>query len=330
MTALRPLAPLGGRPSEDEVLGYLRSLSNWGRWGAEDQIGTLNLITDEHRRVAAGLVRRGQTVSLSCEITTSPATDANAQRWMVKTGEGLQENGRVREPEVIPGVPTAAAMEFAVENMSMTYHGADTTHLDALSHYMWDGTLYNGHDAASVSAQFGATRLDVRGAAAGIVTRGVLVDMPRLLSQEWLNADHGVTVTELEAALEAQGTQVGAGDVLLLRTGHRHADRPAEEVTNIREAGWQAEVLPWLHDHDIAMIGSDGSNDVLPSGYSTIPVPVHTVALTAMGLWLLDNCNLEPLAHLCAELGSWEFLFVASPLVFQGLTGSPVNPLAVF
>jgi len=317
-------------PSEEEVLGYLQTLSNWGRWGDQDRLGTLNLITEECRRSAAALVTRGRTVSLSCEITTTPHTDANAQRFMIRTGEGLHEPGRVREAEVIPGVPTSPEMEFAVENVSLTYHGADTTHLDALSHYMWDGKLYNGHDAASVSAQFGATRLDVRGAADGIVTRGVLIDLPRTLGQDWLASDHGVTVDELEAAISAQKTEVVGGDALLLRTGHRHPGRPPAEVTNIREAGWQAQVLPWLRDHDVALIGSDGSNDVLPSGYKTIPVPVHTVALTAMGLWLLDNCDLEPLSETCSEFGTWEFLFVASPLVFQGLTGSPVNPLAVF
>jgi kynurenine formamidase len=317
-------------PTEAEVLGYLTSLSNWGRWGDQDRIGTLNLITDERRRSAAALVRRGKTVSLSCEITTTPLTDANAQRFMIKTGEGLRETGRVRDAEVIPGVPTSADMEFAVENVSLTYHGADTTHLDALSHYMWNGKLYNGHEAASVSAQFGATQLDVRGAAKGIVTRGVLVDMPRALGQDWLAPDHGVTVEELETALALQQVSVASGDAVLLRTGHRHPGRPAEEITNIREAGWQAETLPWLREHDVALIGSDGSNDVLPSGYNAIPVPVHTVALTAMGLWLLDNCDLEQLAGTCAELETWTFLFVASPLVFQGLTGSPVNPLAVF
>lgn len=319
------------RPDESEVLGYLKSLSNWGRWGADDSLGTLNHITPQVRLAAASLVREGVSISCSCPITTAPATDAHAQRFMMKTGEGLSDGSRAREPEVVPGVPTSEHMDFAVEHIGLTYHGADTTHVDALSHYFWEGRMYNGHPAEMVSAQFGARRLDVTGAREGVVTRGVLLDMPLVHGVDWLPADHGVGTADLLAAERRLGVTVRSGDVVLLRTGHRHPRRAeTERITNEREAGWQAGALPWLHERQVAMIGSDGSNDVLPSGYATLPVPVHTVALTAMGMWVLDNCELERLAETCRALGRYEFLLVIAPLVFQGATGSPVNPLAVF
>jgi kynurenine formamidase len=318
-------------PTEQDVLGYLDSLSNWGRWGTDDARGTLNLITSEARRRAAATVTRGLTVSCACDITTSAPTDAHAQRWMAKTGEGLQDAERAREPEVIPGVATSRRMDFATEQISLHYHGADTTHLDALSHYFWDGRLYNGHHAENVSAQFGARRLDVRAAKDGIVTRGVLLDAAHVAGRGWLPAGTAVTAADVVAIERQLGIELQPGDAAILRTGHRHRDRgPHEPITNAHEAGWQADVLPLLHEREVALIGADGSNDVLPSGYTSIPVPVHTVALTAMGLWMLDNCDLEAIAATCRELERWTFQLVVAPLAFEGATGGPVNPIAVF
>lgn len=316
-----------GYPDQSEVLGYLDALSNWDRWGPNDTLGTLNYITKEVRRAAAAEVRSGITVSCAHDITDDPPTDAHYQRSMIKTGEGVTNPDRIRDREIVPGIPTSPTVDFAVESLTLTPHGSNTTHYDALSHYFLFGHMYGGHPAHAVTSQSGALRLDVRGARNGIVTRGVLLDIPLLLGFDWLPASHSVDVATLERAEKKFGFTVGPGDALLLRTGHSHPGRRPTPTTG-QEAGWQASVLPWLHERQVAVIASDASNDVLPSGYPELPVPIHAVGLTAMGLAILDNLDLETLSRACRTAGRYTFQFVVAPLRFQGATGSPVNPLA--
>lgn len=313
-------------PTETLVLEWMTSLSNWGRWGADDQLGTLNLITPEIRVAAAGLVRAGAVVSCGYDIESSalPSPAAAAQRLMVRTGQGLFDEHRVPPP--YPALAGRGAS--AIEYIGMVFHGEGVTHLDALGHMFWDGRGYNGMPAALVSSEFGATGLSVQPAAeTGIVTRGVLLDLPTALGVERLPAGTAVTPQDLERAEAAQGIQVRSGDAVLLRTGQRLVDA-ADSGGN--KSGWSAACLPWLHGRGAALIGCDTINDVLPPPYPRMPLPMHYIGIVAMGLWLVDNCSLDPLAAICAELSRYEFLFTLPPLRLVGGTGSPANPLAVF
>ncbi|MPY91553.1 MAG: cyclase family protein [Acidimicrobiia bacterium] len=314
-------------PSEEVVLSWFDKLSNWGRWGEDDRLGTLNHLTPEKRVAAAGLVREGISVSCSWDIKTGrqPGATVESQRYMLSTGLGLEEEGR---RGLIGGGRAGGAQEY----IGMVFHGLDVTHLDSLAHLFWDGKMYGGAPASLVSDRQGALKHDVLALSSGVTARGVLLDVPRLRGVDVLAADDQVFPEDLEAAEAAADVRVEPGDVLLLRTGEAGA-RIAEGRNynaNKPRSGYQAACLPWLAERGVSMIGSDVAQDVTPAGYKTVTMPIHMVGIVAMGLWLIDNCQLEDLAATCARLGRWEFQFMLAPIRFQGVTGSPVNPLAIF
>jgi kynurenine formamidase len=319
-------------PSEEEVLSYPEKLSNWNRWGADDQLGTLNLITAERRRSAAALMREGLSVTCSWDILTTPQLGDFAgppQRFMLQTGEGLADPDRVAPPH--PFGLDMTRIGAAAEHIGMIFHGVNITHVDALCHIFWDRRAYNGKPAALVNSTFGATYHAITAWKAGIVGRGVLIDSPRVRGVPWLQPGEAVYPEDLEAAETKQRVRVGEGDILLLRTGNGRCKRESGPVSPHQgQAGWQAACLPWLHERGVAAIGCDTAQDVVPSGYSAISAPIHVVGIVAMGLCLIDNCDLEELAKTCERLGRWEFLFMLAPLAFTGATGSPANPLAIF
>jgi kynurenine formamidase len=301
-------------PSETEVLSWFDSLSNWGRWGADDELGTLNLITPEVRTGAAALVKDGTSVSCAWEVPIGPA--------------GLER--------AITAVPEVASLRFGYSTehiTAMTVHSGAWTHLDALCHIFWDGLMYNGRSAALVSDRAGALALPITVARHGIATRGVLLDVAASRGVPWLDPGQGVLPEDLEAAETRQGVRVASGDAVMLRTGfgryRRETGAPAAEPLT-SQPGWHAAALPWLRDRDVAVIACDTGNDVAPSGYPAMPVPVHIIGLVAMGLWLIDNCDLEELAATATRLSRWEFHLAVCPLVLSGMTSSPVNPVATF
>ncbi len=311
-------------PTEEEVLGYMESLSNWGRWGPEDQLGTLNLITPEKRRQAAQLVQDGVAVSCSRPITTEMAPDVAHQvmRFMVNSGEGLDTEPPERQ----------AQRRGTAEFIGMVFHSQTITHIDSLAHYTWQGKMYNGSPANLVTSKEGAQVYSIDVTHQGIVTRGVLLDAARVRGKDWYGPGEGVMPEDLEAAEEACGVRVESGDVLLVRTGNyrrRLEEGPIDHIAKGAPA-CQVACVPWFHQRGIAMLGTDTFNDVRPSGYSKIDGPLHTVSLVAMGLWLIDNCNLEELARACEERNRWEFMLTIGPLRLQNVTGSPVNPIAIF
>jgi kynurenine formamidase len=320
-------------PTEAEVLGWFESLSNWGRWGDNDQLGTLNLINSSHRRKAAAMVVEGVAVSCAWDISTTLQIGDHfgpPQRHMLMTGEGLADQHRVAPPHPVPGVDTSRAAG-AVEYFGCVFHGVNITHLDALSHVFWDRKSYNGKPAELVNAVFGATNLAVTGVRDGILTRGVLIDVPALRNVDWLEPGDAIFPEDLEAAEKVEGVHVSTGDVVLLRTGYARRKREHGAVPPQNgQAGWHAACLPWLHERGVAAIGCDTAQDVVPSGYSQVALPIHSIGIVAMGLWLLDNCDLEALAATCGRLRRWEFCFTVAPLRIEGGTGSPVNPLAIF
>ena len=322
--------PLSGVPSEDEVLSYFDTLSNWGRWGPGDELGTLNLVTPEKRMAAAQLVRVGTTVSCAWDIGGSPAAEqpfGPPQRLMIATGQGLADAHRVQ----LPGRESDLG-SGALEHLGLVYHGYTVTHVDALSHIFWDGRMYDDRPAELVTSPFGATQLAVTALRDGVQTRGVLLDVAALRGVDWLEPGDGVSPDDLEGAEERQAVRVEEGDVVLLRTGYgrKVRDRGPDTVSTGGRAGWQAACLPWLRDRGVAMIACDTAQDVMPSGYEKVRQPIHSVGIVAMGLWLIDNCDLETLARTCDAMGRSEFLFTLAPLRWVGATGSPANPLATF
>ena len=312
---------------EAEVLGWFDGLSNWGRWGDEDRLGTLNQLSPAKRVAAAQGVRAGEAVSCAFDIRTGsqPGITVEAQRYMMATGLGLEEEGR-------PGLFDGGRLGCAQEFIGMVFHGLNITHLDALSHCFWDGKMYGGVPASRISDLLGARAHDVLGLSQGVSTRGVLLDIAALRGVDVLTADDHVYPEDLEAAERAAGVRVEPGDVLLVRTGEggaRLREKRGYDPHRPR-SGCQAACLPWFRERGVAMLGGDVPQDPSPSGYEQLSMPIHSVGIVAMGLWLIDNCNLEDLAEACQRHGRWEFQFTLAPLRFVGATGSPVNPIAVF
>jgi kynurenine formamidase len=324
---------MANQPTEADVLRWFDSLSNWGRWGPEDQLGTLNHVSPELRRKAAALVVEGINVSCAWDISTAPQAGDQfgpPQRHMLMTGEGLADPHRVLPPHPVSEVDMSRAAG-AVEYFGCVFHGVNITHLDALSHIFWDRKSYNGQPAELVNAMLGATNLAVTGLKDGIFTRGILIDAPALRCVDWLEPGYAIRPEDLEAAETKQSVRVSTGDIVLLRTGYARRKRERGPIPPQNgQAGWHAACLPWLFDRKVAAIGCDTAQDAVPSGYKQVALPIHMVGIVAMGLWLLDNCDLEALAATCARLNRWDFCFMVAPLRIEGGTGSPVNPIASF
>ena len=320
-------------PSQEEVLSYFDTLSNWGRWGDDDTLGTLNLITDAKRRQAASLVREGVSISCSRLIPWGgpQLAGGNPTIDMAQSGERYALGDNPEDP-AMPGVEP---LQWAGERLSFAFHGSIFTHIDGLAHVFWNGRMYNGRSAGLVKTSEGALEQTSEVMRDGIMTRGVLLDVARALGQDPLPMAPGVYPEDLEAAEEAQGVRVEEGDVLLLRTGygaqHQAAIRAGEEPPH-EHSGFHAATLPWLHERGVAVIGSDVTTDTRhrDEHYTRTRMPVHQVALVAMGLRLIDNAHLERLAEACAERGRWEFCFTLNPLRLERGTGSPANPIATF
>ena len=266
----------------------------------------------------------GQSVTCARPITTdiTPDTTVQPMRFMVDSGEGRDTVSPER----------ALQRRGAAEFIGMVFHGYTITHVDAPSHYFWEGRLYNGRSCNAVTSREGATVNSVEVLRDGVVSRGVLLDVARTRGVRWLDGGVGVMPEDLEAAERAAGVQVEPGDILLVRTGY-YGRRLAEGPVHPLQAGTpalHAACCPWLRERGVAMIGTDTHNDVHPAPYPSMGNSFHVVCLVAMGLWLIDNANLEELAQTAARLNRWEFLLTVAPLRLKNVTGSPVNPIAVF
>ena len=310
-------------PTEQDVLRMLETLSNWGRWGDADELGTLNLITPSARRRAAPRGTDGVPVGCTPPVGTDLAADTTFQplRFMVDSGEGRD----TAPPERL--LQRRGASEF----IGMVFHGYSITHVDTPAHYFWNGRMYNGRSCNLVTSREGAQAAAVDVLRDGVAGRGVLLDVAALRGR-WLQAGEGVMPEDLEAAEQRQGVRVEQGDILLIRTGYygrRRAEGPRNPTVDGSPAAHPA-ALPWMRERGVAMLGTDTHNDVSPLPYPRIGNALHVVALVAMGLWLVDNMNLEEVAEACRARGRWAFLLTIAPLVLKGVTGSPVNPIALF
>jgi kynurenine formamidase len=266
-------------------------------------------------------VQEGVTVSCAKNISYAHAPDVPRppQYFMVRTGFDRKEN---EPPE----------RQVAIDYFGLVFHGHSITHIDSLAHFFWDGKMYNGYPMSDVATDEGAKRNNVLAASGGIVTRGVLVDAPYLRGTELVERGDGVGMGDIEKAEAECGVKVGKGDVLLMRTGQMgHRERTGGvDVGSKGSAGPKPEILPFMHEREIAVMGSDTGNDVAPTGYSKFTNPVHQVGIVGMGLWILDNAWLDDLAAECRKRGRWEFAITINPLRIPNATGSPVNPIAIF
>jgi len=299
------------RLSSEQVTVWMKELSNWGRWGPNDELGTLNLITAEKRRKAATLVLDGVVVSLGRDADKETAIDnhqplGHAVNW------------------------TEGPVGWGIDSYSINYHGYSYSHVDGLAHTGFDGQLYNGFSTNTVT-DTGAQRLGIEMMRDGLFTRAVLVDLPRLHDIPFLEPGTAVTTQDIEKWLRITKVTVEPGDVLLIRTGRwvkRAQDGPWPAGDKI--AGLHASTAPWLRERDIAAVGCDGITDVLPSGIGEFSHPLHQLALVAMGMPLLDNLDLDELAKEAAARGRWTFLFSVAPIRLTGGLGTPINPIVIF
>jgi kynurenine formamidase len=299
------------------------SVKNWGRWGPDDQLGTLNLLTPERVRAAAGLVRSGRRVSMEIPVNTVAGPDnPNQAIHMVTQGHDVDID--------------SGGLRFALDFLGMAAHGDCHTHIDALNHISYKGQVYNGKPALEVVTTKGGTQLGIDEVAGsgGVVGRGVLYDLPRFRGVKWLEPGEAVTRAELEACEAAQGVRVGEGDIFVYRTGH-HRRRlelgPWDNgLTGEGKAGLHVDTIPWMHERGIAVFLPDGDGEAVPSCVEGMLYPIHPLQIVAMGMSTADSLQFEDLARACEDEGRFEFMVVGLPLRLPGGTGSPWNPIAIF
>tara|TARA_Y100000814_G_scaffold39512_1_gene24853 strand:+ start:3061 stop:4023 length:963 start_codon:yes stop_codon:yes gene_type:complete len=316
-------------PTQEELLSYFQDLSNWGKWGSEDQLGTLNYINDSIILNAASLLKNGYRVSCSRPIEFEYAPDAPNPpvHYMLESGDGLSLRSPNGESK-LSGKPSQVALDY----IGMIFHGHSITHIDSLSHFFWEGKMYNNQPAYLISNSLGATAESVDIASDGIISRGILIDVPKVRNIPWVERGEGVLPEDIIRAEEKFGFKIQEGDVLLIRTG-QYKRRIEEGPVNPSVEGSTAchpSCLPLFHGRKISMLGSDTGNDVLPPLYPNVNMPIHQIGIVAMGLWILDNANLEELSEACEKFQRWEFFISINPLKLSSSTGSPVNPIVVF
>jgi kynurenine formamidase len=303
--------------SAEQFEALFRELSNWGRWGDDDERGALHHLTPEHVVAAARLVRDGLSVTLSLPLATKAA---------VSNPEPADHHMTLLTDTDIG----SGSLRFAKDYVGADYHNDGHTHIDAFCHVAYGGSLYNGRSQSTVDAG-GATADSIEVLENGLVGRGVLLDIPRLRGVPWLEPGEHISLEDLEAAEAEQGVAVREGDVLLVRTGHAlRLDELGPWDTASAKAGLHPTAVPFLAERRVAALGCDGNSDTAPSTTEGVSFPIHVLTLNAMGVHLLDYLQFEDLRAVCERARRWEFLFVAVPLRIPGGTGSPINPVAIF
>lgn len=285
-------------------------VSNWGRWGTEDELGTLHFLTDECRRAGAALVQDGVVVSCGQDIDLGPRVDS--PRPSMHTPFWVREE--------LHGA--------ALEVLTLEPHGYVMTHLDALNHMNYRGRMYNDRPVEPY-VEDGLDVCSVMRATDGISGRAVLIDLPPVLGRPWMEPAEIATFDDVQRAIERQGVEVRRGDIVLIRTGRvgrareRGIVHPDEGLPGIA-----LDCADWVHDTEMASIITDAGIDPQPSEVEDVRVPWHVLTLVMMGMPITDNADLEQLAQECERRRRWEFFLVLSPLRVPRANSSPVNPLA--
>jgi len=290
-----------------EFDALFQQVKNWGRWGPNDQLGSANLVDAAKRKQAIALAKTGETVSLAHNPLTEKADD----------------NASPFEHTMLRG--------NSMDRYAVSYHGYAHSHIDALCHILYKDQTYNGYARADVNTDKGCTKLGIQNLKNGVVTRGILIDIPRLRNVPYLEPGTALYVEDLEAWEKKAGVKIASGDALLLRTG-RWARREALGPWNVGQkmAGLHASVAPWIKARGVAFVGSDAAEDVVPSMVEGVALPVHTLFITALGINLLDNQDLEALGEMAAKLNRWAFMLTINPVPVTGGTGFPLNAIAMF
>lgn len=284
-----------------------QKVSNWGRWGKDDELGAANLMTPAKQKQAVGLVKEGISVSLDHDALTKIEAD-NPTPW---------------EHTMNPG--------FSTDMLRINYHGFAHAHMDALCHFNYKGQLFNGYSSKEVNTATGCTRLGIQNLKRGVLTRGILIDMPRLKGVPFLEPGVAIYPEDLDAWEKKTGVTITPGDAVFVRTGRwarreRLGARPVSEGI----AGLHASTALWFKARDIAFLGGEGPSDVIPSRVEGVGTPIHVLAIAAMGVHLFDNMDLDAVAEAAARLNRWDFMLTAAPYPVVGGTGYPVNVIATF
>jgi kynurenine formamidase len=296
--------------SKADIDKMMKELSNWGRWGKDDEKGTVNLITPAKRKEAAALVTEGISISLARNTDPQKGID-NSSPFVEKMSPPVDG-------------------QFNMDEYTVFFHGVAHTHFDALSHVFHDGQMYNGFPESSVKPD-GTSALAVTAYSEGLFTRGVLVDIAWLRNMPYLDPSTVIYPADFDAWEKKTGVHIQSGDAVFVRTG-RWAYRAAKGAWDIgsHAAGLSPLCARWLKQRDVAVLGSDSSHDAAPSGIPGVSFPVHELLIVAMGMPLFDQCDLEALAKAAAARNRWTFLFTAAPVRVTGGTGGPINPIATF
>ena len=320
-----------GTPDHNTVLEYCRRHSNWGRWGEDDERGTLNLVTPDMVQHAATLVRKGTPISMALPYDSDgPQTGGlgrfNPIHLMIRDGADAIAGTSIRD--FYGGIDR----HFKGTDDIIIMPLQSGTQWDALGHVVHDDTLYNGYSPDQVSSK-GAMKGAITQAAGSMVGRGVLLDIPRALGVDWCEKGYAIGADDLDAATDMAGVTVGPGDFVFVRTGAMaqvRAEGGWGDYAGGDAAGLGLASVDWVAERDIAAIAADTWGlEVRPNETPDVGQPLHIVFIVHMGLWLGEIFDLETLADDCAEDGAYEFMFCGPPLPFSRAVGSPLNPMAV-
>lgn len=308
----------------EEFLALAKTVNNWGRWGADDERGTLNLITDDVIRRAFTLPRAGTVISLALPLSEDGpqlgfvAGRTNPTRTMVAVHEGLGDGADAADWD---------GVRFNDDAVQMGLQAA--THWDALAHVSYKGRMWNGVDPTVVDSagahRLGADRIGP------VVSRGILLDVARARGVDRLEGGTALAAADLEAAETLAGVAVEAGDIVLVRTGQMQLLHAGDKLGYaISTAGPSLQTVEWFHGRGVAAVATDNlSFEVFPGEIDGLMLPVHMLHVVEMGLLQGQNWDLEALAADCAADGRYAFLLVATPEPFVSACGAPVVPIAL-
>jgi kynurenine formamidase len=303
--------------TQEDFNRAMQDVSNWNRWGKDDELGSANLITSAKRKQAIATVKEGLVISMAHNIFQEEVPDGNGHL----------------ERTVVSVRPSGTSDKYAFTG---SYHGSIFSHLDAINcHVMVDGKGYNGRTMDDVKNANGCPKGDITALKDGVVTRAVLFDatqLPGKAPKGWLEPGTPVHREDLESLEKIEHVKVSDGDVILLYTGRwkrRAAVGPWKTSEGV--AGYHADVAYFLKERGVSFIGEDEWNDVSPTQVpESIGLPLHRLALVALGVDIFDNLDFERVVETARRLNRYEFLFSAAPLRVEKGTGSPINPLAIF